>query len=77
MTPAKIFGIILRTVGLFLLVYAIWYIEYGIAAILGMQTPPSYKIEYFLTGILFLLIAIYFLRGGPGLLEFCYPTEKE
>ena len=77
MSPTKVFGIIVRTVGLSLLVYAIWYIVYGVAAVLGMQTSPDYKIGYFLSGFLFLIISIYFLRGAPVLLKFCYPAEKE
>jgi hypothetical protein len=77
MSPAKVFGIIVRTVGLFLLVYAIWYIIYGVAAVLGLQTPPNYKIGYFLSGFVFLAISLYFLRGAQALLKFCYPAEKE
>ncbi len=77
MTPAKIFGIIIRVFGLSLLVYSIWYLTYGIATILGLpEQQEGYKIGYFLSGTLFLLLALYLLRGAPHIIKFSYPNEN-
>ena len=78
MTPSKIFGIIVRTFGLSLLIYAIWYLVYGIATIAGLpEDQPGYMIGYFLTGGVYLIIGLYLLRGAPFLIKFAYPPEKE
>ena len=75
MTPKDIFGIIVRTFGLSLLIYAIWYLAYGVATVAGLpEDEPGYMIGYFITGGIYLLIGGYLLRGAPLLVRYSYPT---
>ena len=77
MKPQEIFGIIIRVFGLSLFIYAIWYLVYGVATIIGFSEGHSgYKIAYFISGFTFLLLSLYFLRGAPLLLRYSYPKQK-
>ena len=77
MTPKDIFGIVVRSLGLPLLVYAFWYLAYGFAILAGMQEHgPGYRTGYFISGFLCLAISLYFLRGAPLLLRFSYPEKR-
>ncbi len=82
MEPRDIFGIIIRTFGLSLFIYAIWYLVYGVATIAGLpEDAPGYLISYFITGGTYFVIGLYLLRGAPFLIRFAYPpitdTETE
>ena len=78
MTASDIFGIVVRTFGLSLLIYAIWYLVYGIATIAGLpEGAPGYLVGYFLTGSVYLIIGLYLLRGAPLLMKFAYPSKKD
>jgi len=79
MKPSQVFGIIIRTIGLSLLVYSVWYLVYGIATVAGgfPETHVGYKAAYFLSGITFLIVSLYFLRGAPHILRFSYPDEEK
>lgn len=78
MKPVQIFGIIVRAFGLGLAVYAIWYLTYGISIVLGLpEQRIGSRASYFISGITFLILALYFLRGAPHVLRFCYPGQRE
>jgi hypothetical protein len=78
MSPEKIFGIVVRSFGLMVSFYSVWYLVYGAASVLGMQgVPPMYKTGYFLSGLLFLSVSLYLLRGAKELVAFCYPEETK
>ena len=73
MEPRDIFGIIIRTFGLSLFIYAIWYLVYGVATIAGLpEDAPGYLISYFITGGTYFFIGLYLLRGAPFLIRFAY-----
>ncbi|MGB7480794.1 MAG: hypothetical protein WA924_10730 [Burkholderiaceae bacterium] len=77
MQAVQVFGIIVRAAGLAMLVYALWNLAFGVVAVLGW--PPrrtGLEYGYFLTGGIFLVLALYFLRGAPQLLRFCYPNGR-
>lgn len=77
MQAVHIFGIIVRSAGLAMLVYALWNLAYGVGTLLRL--PPyttGYEFAFFLTGGVYLVLALYFLRGAPHLLRFCYPSEN-
>ena len=77
MTPKEIFGIIVRTLGLFFFIYALYNLLYGIAFCAGiLDRNPDYKIAYFVTGTFFFVIGLYLLRGAPLLIRFSYPPGK-
>jgi len=76
--PEDIFGIIVRVCGLSILICAIWYLVYGIATLLGLpEDVPGYGTGYFISGVIFLIMGLYLLRGAPGLLRFAYPAIKK
>ena len=77
MKAKEIFGIIVRTFGLSLLIYAIWYLSYGIASLIGFQNDSSELRAYFLTGGLQLLMGLYLLRGASSLVSFAYAEKQE
>jgi hypothetical protein len=76
MRPVDVFGIIVRVFGLSLLVYALWYLVYGFSTLLGLSEQTSgYRISYFISGVTFLALSLYFLRGASHLIRFSYPDE--
>ena len=77
MTPTKGFGVVVRSVGLMLLVYSVWYLLYGAATILGMEgTQTEWRTGYFVSGGFLLSVSLYLLRGARHLVRFCYPKEN-
>ena len=76
MNAKDVFGVVVRTAGLFLLVYGLWYLLYGVAQATGISPITHSTVNYFLSGWGSLLVGLYFLRGAPGLLRFCYPDKS-
>ncbi len=77
MSPAKVFGIVIRSFGLMILFYSIWFLLTGFATIAGMPgTKSVYIVGYFFSGLIFLFISLYLLRGAKQLVAFCYPEEN-
>ncbi len=77
MSPAKGFGIVVRSFGLMILFYSIWFLLTGLATILGMPgTKAVYIAGYFFSGLIFLFISLYLLKGARHLVRFCYPDEN-
>ena len=77
MNPKDTFGIVIRSFGLLLLIYSLWYLAYGVATTVGMpERLPGYRTGYFISGSLFLVVSLYFLRGAALLLKFSYPEKR-
>ncbi|PIQ83397.1 MAG: hypothetical protein COV75_07655 [Candidatus Omnitrophica bacterium CG11_big_fil_rev_8_21_14_0_20_63_9] len=77
MAPPQVFGIVVRSFGLSFFVYSLWYLLYGVATALAMEgTYPKWRIAYFVSGGLFLLVSLYFLKGAKHLVKFCYSKES-
>ena len=78
MSEARIFGIIVRTMGLSFFVYSLWYLAYAIANIFGVSTSDygDKSASYLISGFLFLFISTYLLKGAPHVIKFCYPSER-
>ena len=78
MRPAQVFGVIVRVFGLALFIYSVWYMVYGVATVLGLPEQHSgYKAGFFISGVTFLLLSLYLLRGAPHILRFSYPEEGQ
>lgn len=71
MTPLTIFGLILRTFGLFLVYRGFGALTLPLAALLSGQVA----LLAWLAPTIFISAGAYFLRGAPELMQFCYPAE--
>jgi hypothetical protein len=77
MKPADIFGLIVRTIGLALLLYGFWYLMS--AAIYLISPSPEYPAGalqgYLTSGVSILVVSLIFLKGAPFLTRFAYPQR--
>jgi hypothetical protein len=81
MKPKDIFGIIVRACGLWLarmgLLYFYdcwyWFHTQGTNAQPARGVRPDSATIYIMFGIPYSVAALYFLRGAPHLIAFCYP----
>ncbi len=73
MNGKDVFGVIIRTFGLLLLLSALWFLAnltgYEIGSPLGIRS-------LFLRGVVQPLVGLYLLRGAPGLIDFSYPSGR-
>ena len=78
MKPREVFGLVVRLGGLYVLFYAGWYLVYGMSILVGVETESSDEmLSYFFDGAIFAIVALYFLRGAPHLMRFCYPKMSD
>ena len=66
MKPSDIFGIVVRTMGLILVLVA-----------LGSSIPAMVQPGVLFFGIPVLLLGLWLLRGGKAVVSFAYPEELE
>jgi len=79
MKPSDIFGVVVRTIGLCLMLYALWYLLFAVAevgGILAEQSPGEERV-YFLNGLGALIVALFLMRGGRRITRFSYPGEDK
>ncbi|MBN2128483.1 MAG: hypothetical protein JW741_03270 [Sedimentisphaerales bacterium] len=74
MNAADVFGVIVRTIGLLILLGALWQIALGLLALLG--GGPYNTIALLLSGIPALLLGLWFLKGAKFLMAYAYPKEE-
>ena len=78
MKPKDILGIIIRVIGIVLFLLSIWYLVAGVALLVNPELRPEYHArQYFVSGSIGFILGLYFLRGAPHLLRFCYPPDKD
>ena len=77
MAPQQCFGVVIRTFGLFLLLSSLYFLFTGIYLVFTplarLHSLPSTYVVY---GIVSGIVCLYFLRGAPGLIGFCYPAPQ-
>lgn len=74
MTPQQCFGVVIRTFGLFLLLSSLYFLFTGVyLALAPLARPHSPPSTYVVYGVVSAVACLYFLRGAPGLIGFCYP----
>jgi hypothetical protein len=73
------FGFVVRLAGLWLFFFSGWYIVYGFSVLAGVEkgSNTDEMQAYFFDGAIYMLVALYFLRGAPLLLRFCYPKNAD
>ncbi|MGQ0637073.1 MAG: hypothetical protein ACT4QC_20885 [Planctomycetaceae bacterium] len=73
MNSRDVFGVVIRTVGLLLVLPGTFCVLYALLAIVGGGPPQI--IALLLPGVPALLVGIWFLRGAAWLVAFAYPRE--
>jgi hypothetical protein len=72
MKPAELFGVIVRTVGLLLVLFALFLIV--VATVHLVAKGPDF-LEGYLCGVPGLFVGIYFLSGAELLVNSVYPKQ--
>jgi hypothetical protein len=76
MKAKEIFGLILRVVGLFSLLYGGFYLLSCLYILAGSPAREGFGVpQYFLAGVVYVLVGLYFLRGAPHLFRFAYGQD--
>ena len=75
MKPHDVFGILVRMVGLALFLFGGWYIVFALSVLVGVEKASNTDemSAYFFDGVIYVLVSLYFLRGAPLLMRFCFP----
>jgi len=73
MKPSELFGVFVRTMGLFLILAALWKIFLAILNLVG--GGPQNVLGMLLYGVLMLLVGLWFLRGPKALISFAFPER--
>jgi hypothetical protein len=78
MKPRDCFGVVVRTVGLLLVLFSLFYFYGAVAATvspaLGRGGTPVYYIGI---GVVMMSVGLYLLRGAPHLLRFAYGKDQD
>jgi hypothetical protein len=74
--PKQIFGIVVRSIGVLLLILGALYVLSGVVVLISPNFKPNLSPawHYFFIGIVG--ISLYFLRGATHLVRFAYPGEN-
>jgi hypothetical protein len=80
MKARDLFGVVIRSVGLCILIISLWYLVYGLAYLLNALQETGQQSEmgaYFLAGSPGVLAGFFLLRFARPIVRFCYPDNKE
>lgn len=75
MKPDDIFGIVVRTIGVLLLLYGLWYLTFALAESMGIvagQTRDEAKL-LFITATAAIVVALILMRAADWVVRFSYP----
>ena len=76
MKAKEIFGLILRVLGLFGLLYGGFYLLTCLYILTGYPEREGFGIpQYFVAGVGYVLVGLYFLRGAPHLFRIAYGQD--
>jgi hypothetical protein len=75
MKPKDIFGIVIRTVGLYALALGVPMVVISLSAVVTLRSFETFQVTTILSGVLYLIIGFYFLRGAPWIVRYAYPHE--
>jgi hypothetical protein len=78
MKPVQAFGVSIRTVGLIACLAAVLYLISGVIASIspGCKANVSPAWQYFIVGLVVLIIGLYFLGGAPHVLRLAYRDDS-
>jgi len=78
MKPKDCFGIVVRTIGLFLILFSLFYFYGAVAASISPELGRGGTFSYYAgIGVIMLLVGLYMLRGASHLIQFAYGFDKE
>jgi len=80
MKARDLFGVIVRTIGLFLFLISAWYLVYAAADLFNAfpdHTSAPEGLAYLLSGGPGVFVAFLLLRFSRPIVRFCYPEGKE
>ena len=78
MKARDIFGIVIRTFGVAILLFGFWYLAFAVAQACGMpQETHGEMAAYFTSGIPAVLLGILFLRCARQIVRFSYPGDRD
>ena len=78
MKPSDVFGIIVRTVGLFAMINGAWYLVFALSQQTDVLTgrPAEETKAYFVSGVPFLIGGCLLMRAADWFVSFSYPEVK-
>ncbi|HWC59085.1 MAG TPA: hypothetical protein VHC44_05265 [Verrucomicrobiae bacterium] len=80
MKARDIFGVILRTIGVCLLLFSLWYLAFAVAYLLKALQDSNNEAAvgaYFTTGVPGFIIAVLLLCFSRQIVRFSYPGNKD
>lgn len=78
MKARDVFGIVIRSIGIVILILGVWYLAFGVAQACGVpQDTPGEMANYFVSGLPSCLLAVVFLRCARQIVRFSYPGDRE
>ena len=73
MQAQELFGVVVRTLGLVIALYGVWYLTFAIGRVLRAVSPGKYPVrDHFIGGSLFLLIGGSLLIGADAIVRIAY-----
>ena len=77
MKPRELFGVVIRSVGLLMLIGGLLYLYSALVTLLAPDTPrASSPMIYLGACLVWLALGAYLLRGAPHLLRFAYRDDQ-
>lgn len=77
MKPDDIFGIVVRTIGVLLLIWGLWHLTFALAESMGIvagETPDEAKL-LFVTATAAIVVALLLMRAAHWVVRFSYPES--
>jgi hypothetical protein len=73
MYAQELFGVVVRTLGLVVALYGVWYLAYAIGRALRVVSPGQYPLrDHFFGGLLFILVGGSLLIGADAIIRIAY-----
>ena len=76
-TAPEAFGVVIRSAGLYLLLYGAWYLTWGILYVLGLpQHQSADQAGLLVNGITFLFSGVWLFMGANTIAQIAYPGKQ-
>jgi hypothetical protein len=72
MEPKELFGVIVRTFGLSMTIYGLWYLVYGIAQAASLSEPTYPTGDFVISGAACTLMGAFLLLAAGVVVRFAY-----